>query len=297
VSGRDPGGVDPVTAAKARLARELAARQSQIDAYAAEVAAARAEGRRLPIGRRIVDPFGGKRVKKAQKALERALLKAALATQAGTDSTTGKDKAPRRNVTDPDSRIMPTRQGWVQGYNAQFAVSADYLILALMLTNNPADTGELAPMITRAGQAAVVINQERAEPEMTGTVLADAGYCSEDNLTPAEGPQVFDRLIATGTSRDLHREATTNPADGPPPQNTSPVEKMRHRLRTPDSAALYKKRGATVEPVNGHIKDRNRLRQFSMRGLTHCLSELTLTATAHNIHRLFTTTSTTTQTA
>ncbi|MFC3515739.1 transposase, partial [Amycolatopsis halotolerans] len=156
--------------------------------------------------------------------------------------------------------------------------------------NNPTDTAELAPMITRAEQAAVVINQERAEPETTGTVLADAGYCSEDNLTPAEGPQVFDRLIATGKSRDLQRDATTNPASGPPPQDATAAESMRHRLRTPAGAALYKKRGATVEPVNGHLKDRNRLRQFSMRGLTHCLGELTLTATAHNLHRLFTTT-------
>lgn len=289
VTGRDPCALDPVAAAKARLARELAARQRQIDAYNAEVVAARAEGRRLPIGRRITDPLGGKRVRKALAALERALAKAVLVIPVGADSKTGKDKAPRRNVTDPDSRIMPTRKGWIQGYNAQFAVSADYLILALALTNNPADTGELQPMITQTERAAAVINQERAEPENTGTVLADAGYFSEDNLTPAEGPQVFDRLIATGKSRDLHRDAATNPASGPPPENATPTEKMRHRLRTPDGIALYKKRGATVEPVNGHIKDRNRLRQFSMRGLTTCLGELNLTAAAHNIHRMFTT--------
>ncbi|MFC3456131.1 transposase, partial [Amycolatopsis speibonae] len=191
VAGRDPGALDPVAAARARLAREMTARQGEIDAYAARVAAAEAEGGRLPDGRRVVDPLGGKQVKKALAALERALAKAVLAARGDEDGKTGRDKAPRRNVTDPDSRIMPTRQGWIQGYNAQFAVSADYLILALMLTNNPTDTAELAPMITRAEQAAVVINQERAEPETTGTVLADAGYCSEDNLTPAEGPQVF----------------------------------------------------------------------------------------------------------
>jgi transposase len=297
VSGRDPGALDPVVAAKARLARELAVRQGEIDAYAAAVAAATAQGRRLPVGRRIVDPFGGKRVKKALAAWERALRKATATTKTGGKN--GKDAVVRRNVTDPDSRIMPTRKGWIQGYNAQLAVSADYLILALMLTNNPADVGELKAMLALVGQATGVINRERAVPETPGTALADAGYFSEDNLTPNLTPDttpdddtepVFDLLIAPGKSRDLQREAATNPASGPPPEDATPIEKMRHRLRNPDDAALYKKRGATVEPVNGHIKDRNRLRQFSMRGLTACLGELNLTATAHNLHRLFTTT-------
>ncbi|MGH3997659.1 MAG: transposase, partial [Pseudonocardiaceae bacterium] len=295
VVGRDPGGVDPVAAAKARLAREVAARQGEIDAYAAAVAAATAQGRRLPAGRRIVDPFGGKRVKNALAALQRAVVKAAH-TAARSSKTTKDDKVIRRNVSDPDSRIMPTRQGWLQGFNAQFAVSADHLIVALALTNNPADVGELKAMLAQVEQAAEVINAERAVPETPGTALADAGYFSEDNLTPdpqTDTDPVFDLLIATGKSRDLHREATTNPAAGPPPEDASPAEKMRHRLRTPEGAALYKKRGATVEPVNGHIKDRNRLRRFSMRGLTNCLGELNLTATAHNISRLFTTTQTT----
>lgn len=301
VVGRDPGGVDPVVAARARLAREAVARQAEIDAYDAEVAAARAAGRRLPRGRRVSDPFGGKRVKKALAALERALLKAA--TQ---DSRTGRNprdgKVVRRNVTDPDSRILPTRGGWIQGYNAQLAVSADWLILALMLTCNPSDVGELDAMILQAEQAAAVINQNRDTPETPGTALADAGYFSEGNLPPDPAPgqpePVFDRLIATGKSRHVQQEAASHPASGPPSEDVSPAEKMRHRLRTPEGAALYKKRGATVEPVNGHLKDRIGLRRFSMRGLGACQGELNLAALAHNLRRMFTVTSaTTTQTA
>ncbi|MGH3929260.1 MAG: hypothetical protein ACRDTF_04710 [Pseudonocardiaceae bacterium] len=30
------------------------------------------------------------------------------------------DKPPTANITDPDSTIMPTRNGWVQGYNVLF---------------------------------------------------------------------------------------------------------------------------------------------------------------------------------
>ena len=49
---------------------------------------------------------------------------------------------------------------------------------------------------------------------------------------------------------------------------------MHHRLRTPDGAALYKKRGATIEPINGHLKDRGNLRTFLLRGLHACKAEL-----------------------
>ena len=44
------------------------------------------------------------------------------------------------NLTDPESRIMPTRKGWIQGYNAQVAVTADQIIVAVSLGQNPADT-------------------------------------------------------------------------------------------------------------------------------------------------------------
>ena len=67
---------------------------------------------------------------------------------------------------------------------------------------------------------------------------------------------------------------------------------MRHRLRTPEGAQLYKKRAATVETVNAHLKDRIGLRRFSMRGLDACRGELTLAALVHNLRRLFTITGT-----
>lgn len=290
VTGRDPAGVDPVAAAKARLARELAVRQAQIDAYAAEVAAAMTAGRRLPAGRRVTDPFGGKAVRKALAALQRALAKA-TAAQTGP---TGRATLAQRNLTDPDSRILSTRKGWIQGYNAQLAVSADWLILALMLTSSSADTSELRPMLHHTTKATELINGARDEPEELGTVLADAGYCSAENLT-CEGP---DRLIATGKTHQLAQDARSDPASGPPPEDVTPIEAMRHRLRTPEGTALYKKRGATVETVNGHLKDRIGLRTFSMRGMTACLGELNLAAAVHNLRRLFTTTAThATQTA
>ncbi|MPY86162.1 MAG: DDE transposase, partial [Actinophytocola sp.] len=69
--------------------------------------------------------------------------------------------------------------------------------------------------------------------------------------------------MAAGKGHHVARQANTDPASGSPPHDASAAEAMRHRLRTSEGAALYKKRGATVEPVNGHIKDRIGLRRFA----------------------------------
>ena len=47
----------------------------------------------------------------------------------------------QRNFTDPDSRIQPTRDGFIAGYNGQIAVDqAHQVIVAQRLATNPADT-------------------------------------------------------------------------------------------------------------------------------------------------------------
>jgi transposase len=208
---------------------------------------------------------------------------AAAAAQQGQPASAGSPREAKRNLTDPDSRIMPTRGGgWVQGYNGQLVVSADYLILAAELGNNQADTSCYQPMISQAADAARAIRRATGRRTRIGTVLADAGYASNHNLT-AEGP---DRLIALGTRRDQHTAATSNPTHGDPPENATARERMDHRLRTPAGAARYRQRAATVEPVNAHLKDRRALRRFSRRGLTAANSEFRFAAAVTNLLRL-----------
>ena len=108
--------------------------------------------------------------------------------------------------------------------------SEDGLIIATELTADTADTGWFEPMLRAAGDAAAAIAAHRGgsrpAPARTGggigLVLADAGYCSEDNLT-APGP---DRLIVTGKRRSLEkaaRDAGAAPAGaGPPPGRCAP---------------------------------------------------------------------------
>ncbi|UUZ59418.1 transposase [Nocardioides sp. B-3] len=180
---------------------------------------------------------------------------------------------------------MNTRTGWVQGYNAQLAVTADHLIPALMLTRAPTDMDCLQPMMNAAQSAARTIAHTRADDggdDEIGLVPADAGYCSMDNLT-APGPN---RLIATGKDRRLADEAADDPRTGPPPPDASPLERMRHQMKTPEGLAAYAHRGATVEPVNAHLKDQTGLRRFSRRGLAAATSELNLAAAVVNLLKL-----------
>lgn len=106
---------------------------------------------------------------------------------------------------------------------------------------------------------------------------------TDENLT-TPGP---DRLIAPGKHRDLttSSEATVT---GPPPPGATPKDAMRHRLRTEEGSAAYKRRSATVEPVFAHLKELLELTRFSRRGLPAAAAELHLTATVHNIRRMHT---------
>ncbi|UUZ58734.1 transposase [Nocardioides sp. B-3] len=61
---------------------------------------------------------------------------------------------------------------------------------------------------------------------------------------------------------------------------------MRHQLKIPENADLYKRRSATVEPVIAHLKDQTKLRRFARRGLQAATAELNLAAAVINLTRL-----------
>jgi Transposase DDE domain len=146
---------------------------------------------------------------------------------------------------------MPTRRGFLQGYNAHVAVTGDQLIIAVHVGQSTNDQACFLPMMQAAQDAAARIHAATGNADhVIGTVLADAGYNSDANLRAA-GP---DRLIALGKERDQARAWTDEPVDGPPPTDASPREVNRHRLRTADGRALYKRRAATVEPGIANLK-------------------------------------------
>ena len=81
------------------------------------------------------------------KAARIALAKAEAAGRgAERKAAARKEPGPVRNITDPDSRLMPVRGGgFIQGYNAQNVTSEDGLIIATELTCATTDTGVVHP--------------------------------------------------------------------------------------------------------------------------------------------------------
>lgn len=271
--------------AQAALVAERDAQQAKIEAWerAWEHAAAN-PGAPVPCGRAPVEhPV---RVARAEQRLARARERVAhpertprpgRRPRSGTAGDGDKEKTPRANITDPDSTIMPTRYGWLQSYNAQFAITADQLMLATKVSTNPSDLVSYETMTSAAQHAAEVI---LADPEGIGALLYDAGYASEDTLKAAGDTT----LIALGKARSVREAARERPTTGPPPSEATPRQAMDHRLRTPEGAALYARRGATVEPGIGNFK--KLLTRFSRRGLAAITSEVHLTATVFNLLKL-----------
>ena len=99
----------------------------------------------------------------------------------------------KANVTDPDSRVMKTRQGYLQGYNVQAVVSEDQIIVAVAVTQEANDVHQLLPTLERMNQnlAAAGI------AERPGVGLADVGYWSEANLLACNRPDLPELLVAT----------------------------------------------------------------------------------------------------
>jgi transposase len=192
--------------------------------------------------------------------------------------------ARRGNPTDPDSRVLHTRRGWIQGYNCQAAVvrvqHRRRLVLAAEVTQDANDIHQAVPMMTAAAA-----NAEHAGLGTIDLITLDAGYWSDENLT-APGP---DRLIACAKTRimlaDLRANGYATDNDAPPPE-ASPADKMRHRLRTHTGAHAYAQRAATVEPAFGDLKHNRNLTSFQRRGTPAVNSEWKLVNLAANLRTL-----------
>lgn len=191
---------------------------------------------------------------------------------------TGKTPAPpraepdgkaQRNFTDPDSRILKTKDGFIQGYNAQAAVDAKaQIIVAHALTASTSDHGQLVELIDG------IEANLGAKPKEAS---ADSGYLSEPNLQ-ALADRDISAYVATGRAK--------HPADVKR-SITGPLTKaMRDKLKRAGWRSRYRLRKQVVEPVFGQIKQARGFRQFLLRGIDKVKAEWALICTAHNLTKL-----------
>lgn len=189
-------------------------------------------------------------------------------------------KEKRVNTTDPDSQVMSTANGFVQGYNAQAVANAERVIVAAEVTCEHNDVGQLHPMIEATGAALAAAGiVERPE-----RLLADAGYASEDNLAALD-PDGPDCYIAT-------RNMKKNPLPrtgrrGPLKKDATLVQRMDRKVSNKKGNALYRRRQAIIEPVFGQIKSARGIRGFSRRGKAAADSEWKLICGTHNLLKLY----------
>jgi transposase len=188
------------------------------------------------------------------------------------------DPKAQRNFTDPASRIMRSKpDGWVQAYNVGAAVDdTAQVIVATSVTVETTDTRTLPALVDQ-----ITANTGRAPRRL----LADAGYCSDDNLA-ALAERGIDASIALG--RDRHGAPLPPSPRGRIPAGLSRRERMGRKLRTKAGRAHYARRKTIVEPVFGQIKEARGFRRFSLRGLEQVQAEWQLVAAVHNLGKLFT---------
>lgn len=220
-----------------------------------------------------------KRIQEAKKALEERdkqerEKRARLAESGAKPRSHAKKRSEpkdtdRYNFTDPDSRLLRTRQGFVQGYNGQAAVdSKNQIIVSCHLSNAGNDLDELKPLLKGIEKNCVRLPKE---------ISADTGYCSEENLAELQERQIRG-YVALG--QDPPKEKQPIPAN-------SLRQEMKQRFMKGGKKSRYRLRKITVEPVFGIIKQVRKLRELLLRGLQLAELEWSLVCTSHNLWKLF----------
>ena len=215
-----------------------------------------------------------KRVKKASETGKKVVGKE---PQPPSEEPQVKDQV---NLTDEESRIMLTKSGFEQAYNAQASVDIHtHLIVAHDVTQHSNDKQEIVPTIDKLKQL----------PDSLGKVenlLADTGYFSEANVNACNEAKIKPYITE---KRQMHNQSLAQRHEHEVEKDESglsPVEAMRHRLKTKNGKALYAKRKSTVETVFGIIKHIQGFRQFHHRGLDLVKSEWNLVSIGWNLKRM-----------
>jgi len=215
-----------------------------------------------------------KRIQEAKRALEERAREQAKSKDEPEEKAQPKAKM-QYNFTDPESRILPGADGFVQAYNAQIAVEPDFqLIVGQRVTQAANDKQQLQPTLE------VVRQQAGQTPQ---AVMTDSGYCSEANLQYLEKNKIAGFIA---TDRESYRDRQQSGPRGPLPEGATRVDRMRRKLQTKVGAAIYARRKTIVEPVFGQIKQARGFRQFLLRGLEKVQGEWAVICLTHNILKL-----------
>ena len=128
------------------------------------------------------------------------------------------------NLTDPDSRNMKAYRGYLQGYNAQAVTTEDQIIVAAEIAPDGLDFAQLDPMVSAAERELA----EAGVTERPGTVLADAGYWSNEHIDSLRERGITPPVAADADRRKGPRKTRLG----------GPYDFMRRVLATEQAANL-----------------------------------------------------------
>jgi len=315
----------------AQVAEEIIAEAAETDASEDAEESRRAAGSAGPVA--DLGPRAGRRARlrrvldELKAEVEEHSYEAVMARRAAKEAETGKKLRGKRpsptrqknrgrqhgNITDPDSRLMNTKDGFVQGFNAQAVATVDQFVIAADVSNQAFDAPLYEDVITTAKT-----NLKKAgERRRIRRVVADAGYWSEHNVH-LPGVESF---IAPGRARKLRKiaeseqqrariidqvqagELTKPEAAEKLGVSVARVNQILRRRRAGDPDQLtaasiakidsprgrktYARRAGTIEPVFAQIKHNRKIRTISRRGLTAADSEWKLICATHNLLKLY----------
>ena len=177
------------------------------------------------------------------------------------------------NLTDPDSRVVPTRKGFMQGYTAQAVTTADQIVICADVICGGNERRTLGPLVSDAEDE---LDHAGVRDPVT-IALADAGFWNTEQIQTLTA-----RGIRTLVSPDNRRRTTP----GQYRQRKDHYIQMREQLSTDEGRALYKQRKSMIEPIFGQIKHNRRIDRFARRGLAACRAEWRLVMATHNLLKL-----------
>ena len=187
------------------------------------------------------------------------------------------------NLTDPESRVMPTSGGgFIQAFNAQAVVEEDSgLIVGNHVTQATNDKQQVAPALEVLASRGELIGK----PDK---FLADTGYFSQGSVSDVVN---FGATPYIAEKRDAHNKPLLErfKPDQPMPEgdNVTALELMRWRLQTREGRAVYAVRKSTIEPTFGIQKEVMGYRQFLVRGLEAVSAEWDLLCMSFNLKKMF----------
>jgi transposase len=275
-------------------------------------------GRRARL-RRVLDEL--------QAEAEEHSYEAVMARRAAKERETGKKLRGKRpsptrqknrgrqhgNITDPESRLMNTKDGFVQGFNAQAVATVDQFVIAAEVSNQAFD----APLYESVIGAAKTNLKQAGERRRIRRVVADAGYWSDHNVhlrgvesfiapgrarqlrTIAESEQQRARIIDQVQAGELSKLEAAEKLGVSVPRVNQILRRRRAgdadqltaasiaKIDSPRGRRTYKRRAGTIEPVFAQIKHNRKIRTISRRGLTAADSEWKLICATHNLLKLY----------